>query len=55
VGRILRSALVRWKRDYDQSTKIAAKIGIAISYGFMGFGFISMLFGSSIGGIWCCL
>src|ERR687892_604993 len=32
-GRILRSALLRWKKDYDQSTKIAAKVGIAISYG----------------------
>jgi Zn-dependent protease len=51
VGRILRSALVRWKNDYDQSTKIAAKIGIAISYGFMAFGFISVLFGSFIGGV----
>jgi Zn-dependent protease/CBS domain-containing protein len=51
-GRILRSALVRWKKDYDQSTKIAAKIGIAISYGFMTFGFISILFGSFIGGVW---
>jgi Zn-dependent protease/CBS domain-containing protein len=54
-GRILRSALVRWKKDYDQSTKIAAKIGIAISYGFMAFGFISVLFGSFIGGVWVLL
>ena len=52
---LARSALVRWKKDYDQSTKIAAKIVIAISYGFMAFGFISILFGSFIGGVWVLL
>jgi Zn-dependent protease len=51
-GRILRSALLRWKRDYDQSTKIAIKIGAAISYVFMAIGFIIMLSGSFIGGVW---
>ncbi|HYZ50155.1 MAG TPA: hypothetical protein VE593_04650, partial [Nitrososphaeraceae archaeon] len=51
-GRILRSALLRWKKDYDQSTKIAIKIGTAISYVFMAIGFIIMLSGSFIGGVW---
>ena len=51
-GRILRSALLRWKRDFDQSTKIAVRIGTAISYVFMAVGFILMLSGSFIGGIW---
>jgi Zn-dependent protease len=51
-GRILRSALLRWKRDYDQSTKIAVRIGTAISYVFMAIGFITMFSGSFIGGIW---
>ncbi|MBV9177540.1 MAG: site-2 protease family protein [Nitrososphaeraceae archaeon] len=51
-GRILRSALLRWKKDYDQSTKIAVRIGTAISYIFMAVGFIIMLTGSFIGGIW---
>src|ERR687886_1831971 len=51
-GRILRSALLRWKKDYDQSTKIAVRIGTAISYVFMAIGFIIMLSGSFIGGIW---
>jgi Zn-dependent protease len=54
-GRMLRSALYRWKKDYDQSTKIAAKIGIGISFGFMGFGFISTFAGSFVGGIWLLL
>jgi Zn-dependent protease len=51
-GRILRSVLLRWKRDYDQSTKIAVRIGTAISYVFMAIGFITMLSGSFIGGMW---
>ncbi len=51
-GRILRSALLRWKKDYDQSTKIAVRIGTAISYVFMVVGFITMFSGSFIGGMW---
>jgi Zn-dependent protease/predicted transcriptional regulator len=54
-GRILRSALLRSKRDYDKSTKITARIGITISYGFMGFGFLVMISGSFISGIWLLL
>ncbi|MEW6605236.1 MAG: site-2 protease family protein [Thermoproteota archaeon] len=51
-GRVLRSALVRQKKSFDDATRIAARVGIAISYGFMGFGFIIMLTGSFISGIW---
>ena len=51
-GRILRSALVRWKRDYDQSTTITVRIGIAISYGFIAFGFITMFSVSFVSGMW---
>jgi Zn-dependent protease/predicted transcriptional regulator len=54
-GRILRSALLRSKRDYDKSTKITARIGIAISYGFMGFGFLFTISGSFISGVWLLL
>lgn len=54
-GRIFRAALVRWKKDYEQATKIAVKVGIWISYGFMGFGFLSILGGSFTGGIWLLL
>ena len=49
-GRILRSALLRSKRDYDKSTKITVRIGIAISYVFMGFGFLITISGSFISG-----
>jgi Zn-dependent protease/predicted transcriptional regulator len=54
-GRILRSALLRWKKDYDQATKISARVGIAISYGFMAFGFLIMFSGSFTSGIWILL
>ena len=55
-GRILRAALVSWKKDYDQSTRIAVKVGIAISYVFIAFGFLTLFTsGSFIGGIWLIL
>lgn len=54
-GRILRSALLQWKKDYDQSTKIAVKIGISISYGFMALGFMIMISGEFVSGMWILL
>jgi Zn-dependent protease len=51
-GRILRSALVRQKKNYDNATRVAARVGIAISYGFMGIGFLMMITGGFISGIW---
>ena len=54
-GRILRAGLVAWKKDYDSATRIAARVGIAISYGFMGVGFLIMISGSFISGIWILL
>jgi Zn-dependent protease len=54
-GRILRAGLVAWKKDYDTATRIAARVGIAISYGFMGVGFLTMISGSFISGIWILL
>lgn len=51
-GRVLRSALVRQKRSFDDATRIAARVGVAISYAFMGIGFVIMLTGSFISGIW---
>lgn len=54
-GRILRAGLVKWKKDYHQATKIATTIGIMISYIFMGFGFVILLRGDFIGGLWILL
>ncbi|HXG07687.1 MAG TPA: site-2 protease family protein, partial [Nitrososphaera sp.] len=51
-GRVLRSALVRQKKSFDEATRIATRVGIAISYVFMGIGFFTMLAGSFISGIW---
>jgi CBS domain-containing protein len=54
-GRILRAGLVAWKKDYDSATRTAARVGIAISYGFMGVGFLTMITGSFVSGIWILL
>lgn len=54
-GRILRAALMRKKKDYNEATKIAAKVGIGISYVFMAVGFLTMLAGSFIAGVWILL
>lgn len=54
-GRVLRAALVRWKRDHREATRIATNIGIMISYAFMGFGFLYLLGGDFVGGIWIVL
>jgi Zn-dependent protease/predicted transcriptional regulator len=51
-GRMLRAGLTKWKKDFDQATNIASKIGIAISFGIMGLGFIAIFRGSFLGGFW---
>ena len=54
-GRVLRAGLVRWKKDYHDATKIATTIGILISYMFLGFGFIVLVSGDFVGGLWILL
>ena len=54
-GRILRAALFRWKKNYDYATRVAVKIGTGISYGLMGFGFITILTGNFFGDFWLIL
>jgi Zn-dependent protease/predicted RNA-binding protein len=54
-GRVLRAGLMRWKRNYDDATKTAVKVGIGISYGLMAFGFLTIFTGSFTGGIWLIL
>jgi Zn-dependent protease len=51
-GRMLRAGLTKWKKDFDQATSIASKIGIAISFGIMGLGFVAIVRGSFVGGFW---
>ncbi|MDQ4074186.1 MAG: site-2 protease family protein [Thermoproteota archaeon] len=54
-GRILRSILVRKKKSYDQATRISVRLGIIISYIFFGLGFLIILSGSFVGGMWILL
>jgi Zn-dependent protease/predicted transcriptional regulator len=54
-GRILRAGLVAWKKDFDGATRTVARVGIAISYGFMGVGFLTMITGYFVSGIWILL
>jgi Zn-dependent protease len=54
-GRILRAGILKWKKDYEKATKIAAKTGVIISYGFMAVGFIIIVFGDFFGGTWILL
>ena len=54
-GRILRAALVRLRKDYDKGTKDAVNVGVIISYGFMAFGFVMMVTGSFLSGVWILL
>ena len=51
-GRMLRAGLTKWKNDFDLATDIASKIGIAISFGIIGLGFIAILKGSFLSGFW---
>lgn len=51
-GRMLRAGLTKWKKDFDLATSIASKIGIAISFGIIGLGFVVIVRGSFLGGFW---
>ena len=54
-GRILRSVLVSRKRDYDAATRIVVRTSIIISYALMGFGLVSIVTRSFVGGLWILL
>jgi Zn-dependent protease len=54
-GRVLRAGLVRWKKNNEQATRIAVKVAIGISYAIIAFGFITIITGSFVGGIWLIL
>lgn len=51
-GRVLR-ALVWWRTgDADRSTRIAAKAGEVVAYGFIVLGIVRFFGGAGIGGLW---
>jgi Zn-dependent protease/predicted transcriptional regulator len=55
-GRILRAALVkRTKRDFDQATETAVRVGVVISYILVGVGFLTIFTSNFVSGIWLIL
>jgi Zn-dependent protease len=51
-GRVLR-ALIWWRtQSYNRATRIATFSGRLIAYGFIGFGFLSAIFGEISNGLW---
>ncbi len=54
-GRILRSVLMKRKRDFDSATRVVVRTSTLISYALMGIGFISIVTGSFVGGFWILL
>lgn len=54
-GRVLRSALWRWKGDIRWATRISSSIGGAFGIGLIVIGVMSILTGNLIGGIWWLL
>lgn len=51
-GRVLR-ALIWWKTgDADRATRLAAKAGQVIAFGFIAFGIFRFFGGAGIGGLW---
>ena len=54
-GRILRTVLIKRRRDYDAATKIVVRTSVIISYALIGIGFLSIVTGSFVGGFWILL
>jgi Zn-dependent protease/CBS domain-containing protein len=51
-GRVLRSALWKWKGNLRWATRTAATVGSVFGFFFIGLGILNILFRSFIGGIW---
>jgi Zn-dependent protease len=51
-GRVLRSALWKWKNDLKQATRIASKSGAIFGAILMGLGILQFFTGNLVGGIW---
>lgn len=54
-GRVLRALVWRWKKDLVRATRIATRVGVFFSYAFIFFGFIYVIGGVFIGGLWFIL
>ena len=51
-GRVLRSALWRYKGDLGWATRVASRIGSGFGFGMIFLGILSLLRGNFIGGVW---
>jgi CBS domain-containing protein len=51
-GRVLRAALWWGTGDANRSTRIAARVGQIVAFGFILLGFIRFLTGGGLGGLW---
>src|SRR4030067_1354015 len=51
-GRILRAGIWRWKKNLIRATRIATRVGVILSYFLIFLGFIFIIEGVVIGGLW---
>jgi Zn-dependent protease/CBS domain-containing protein len=54
-GRILRATLWKWKGTLGQATYMASRVGVGFAFALMALGFLQILSGSVIGGLWFIL
>lgn len=54
-GRVLRSALWKWKKDLNRATKIASRIGSIFGAVLIALGVLQLIAGAIIAGIWWIL
>ncbi|MCX6343913.1 MAG: site-2 protease family protein [Armatimonadetes bacterium] len=51
-GRVLRSAIWAWTDDLPKATRYASNAGQVFGYALMAFGFLNILRGNLVGGLW---
>ncbi len=54
-GRVLRSGIWHWKKNLVQATRIATRVGVFFAYLMIFGGFVFIMSGSLIGGLWFIL
>jgi Zn-dependent protease/CBS domain-containing protein len=54
-GRILRAGLWKWKKDIRRATSIASRIGGGFGIALIALGFLSIIRGAFVGGMWWIL
>ncbi|MGB9959754.1 MAG: CBS domain-containing protein [Candidatus Bathyarchaeales archaeon] len=54
-GRVLRAGIWHWKKNLLQATRIATRVGVFFSYALIFWGFIFVIAGAFIGGLWFIL